>query len=125
MKKLIVSLLLIMSICTGAFAATTSVQPPISVGTYVDFNHEVRLQWKPVPGAVAYKVYLAQGYNAKTGFKLQYTLKNYSLIYDGRQYWIISYVSTPKISWDTIRVTSIDKYGHESIPCVTNVNVWR
>jgi hypothetical protein len=127
MKKLMIAVLLISSLLTNgqAFAATTSVQPPVGVGTYVDFYHDVRLQWKPVVGAVAYKVYLADGYNAKSGFVLQHTLTNYTLRYINRQYRIYDYVSTPKIQWYTIRVISVDKNGKESVPFTTSVNVWR
>lgn len=126
MKKLLVSALLIGALMTtGQALAATTVQPPTSIGTYVDFYHDVRLQWKPVAGAVAYKVYLAEGFNAKKGFTLQHTLTDYSLRYINRQYWVMDYVSTPKIEWYTIRVTSVDKNGNESAPVIANVNVWR
>jgi hypothetical protein len=125
LKKLILVALLVMSLGVSNTFAASTVQPPSSVGTYVDFYHDVRLQWKPVQGAVSYKIYAAKGYNAQTGFKLDHTLINYSLRYINRQYWIVDYAQTPEISWYTIRVTSVDKYGNESSPCVTNVNVWR
>lgn len=124
-KKLILVALLAMSLGVSNTFAASTVQPPSSVGTYVDFYHDVRLQWKPVQGAASYKIYLADGYNAQTGFKLDHTLTNYTLRYVNRQYWIYDYVSTPKIQWYTIRVTSVDKYGNESTPFTTSVNVWR
>lgn len=126
MKKLMVSVLLIASLLvSGQAFASTIVQPPSSVGTYVDFYHDVRLQWKPVQGAVAYKVYLADGYGTRKGFVLQFTLNDYVLRWVGRQWVIQTDVSTPKIQWYTIKTTSIDKNGNESAPCYTNVNVWR
>lgn len=125
MKKLLSACLLSASLLSAgqAFAATT-VQPPTSVGTYVDFYHETRLQWKPVAGAVAYKVYIADGYNAKSGFVYQHTVPSSAVRYS-RGYWIFDYVTTPKIEWVTIHTTSIDKNGNESAPVITNVNVWR
>lgn len=125
MKKYLISLLLVASLFAGQAFAATTIQAPAAVGTYVDFYHDVRLQIKPVSGAVAYKVYLANGYNAKTSFVLKQTITNPIALYINRQHWIQTAVSTPKIQWYTIRVTTADRYGHESAPFTTSVNVWR
>jgi fibronectin type 3 domain-containing protein len=123
-KKLLMVFVLLMSFSASAFA-DTMVQPPTSVGTYSDFGKSIRLQWKPVTGAVSYNVYIAQGYNVQSGFVLNHKLTNYSLTYINRQYWIRDYVSVKKLGWYTVRVTSVDKDGNESAPCTTIVNVIR
>lgn len=133
-KKVLAVFLLIGTLLAGtsAFAATSTASPVTSVQTYNDFpvngvGDQIRLEWKPTYGAASYNVYLAKGYNVRSGFIFQHNVVknayNYVLDSNIRQYVIQDYVQSPTLGWYTVEVTAVDSSGVESTPCYASVNV--
>lgn len=109
-----------------AYASTISQAKPVSsIGTYNDFGQIIDLQWKQTLGAHSYNVYLAKGYNARTGFTFQKSVPYTSIRYINRQYWVVSNINTPTMGWYTVEVTAVDVNGIESAPCYASVNIIR
>lgn len=100
-------------------------QPVTSIGNYNDFGKAIRLDWKPVTGAVSYNIYVSPGYGKTSGFTLDHKLTNYAVRYFNRRYVIVDYVTVPTFGWYTVEVVGVDSNGVEGTPGYCSVNVIR
>lgn len=130
MKKLLVTLMLILSfgISTSAFAATSdptkSVLPPTAVGTYSDFGQVVRLDINPNgTNASQFKVY----------WKRSNTTDKYQSFYaDATPNIEIGYVwykrtgfTVPSLGWYDLMVVSVRSDGNTSKPWIGSIDILR
>lgn len=128
MKKIILVFVLMMSICSSAFAATSdptkSVLPPTAVGTYNDFGQTVRLDINPQgTNAAQFKVY----------WKRSNTTDKYQSFYvDATPNVEISYVwyrrtgfTVPSLGWYDLMVVSVRSDGNTSKPWTGSIDVLR
>lgn len=131
MKKILALFSLLVILLFGGnsvLAKTTKISTavaPTSVGSYVDFYKDVRLQWKPTVGAVSYNIYVGEGYLPKSFKKVSSGIISLGVTYFYP--YITSYFTYTKIGWYSFYVTAVDKNGTETPkPLVYgHVNCWR